>query len=185
MDELDDRLRIEADVLRCGYNAGYFNKADVERWAECKIAALDDPPADLIELATIQRTHPLDVIKLLTSLSSSMPASNSIGTQIGFIGLAFGLGKLSLRGACRGLYALAHFDGITSEQQSEIYSLDDGYDLALCGTYGTMEDIEAQLLEFVRPFVKELDQQYPSLMLEMKIGTDLDCSSDPSDRNAN
>ncbi len=164
MIENRDRIGLEASILRCGYDAGYFCNDDIEHWAERQIAVIDELPLPLIELATIRRTHPLDVMNLLRLLAAGVQPKDLIETQIGFIGLAFDSGQLSLRGSIKGLWALLHEDGLTSEQEFEIYSLDDHYDFALCGTHGTMMDVESHVREFVMPYAEKMKQFQPELL---------------------
>ena len=67
------------------------------------------------------------------------------------------------------MYALAaqrHMDlfGTTQEQRSQIYYLDDGYDLAIEGTHGSMDDIERELNAFVLPYAMRLADEFPHLI---------------------
>lgn len=153
----------EADVLRCGYDVGYFNKADVERWADRQIAVTEVPCAGLLDLSMIRHTHPIDVMKLLLSLGAADPAA-IIETQIGFIGLLFRKQQITTRLAIHGLFALAHEPGTTADQKSHIDYLEDGYDLAVAETYGTMNDIERELNDFVSPYAERLAEHYPHLI---------------------
>jgi len=150
----------EADLLRCGYDLGYFDKADITRWADRQIEACDSPPTELLDLSMIRDTHPIDVMNLLRTFGSP-DSSTTIQTQIGFIGLLLAEGKISTQRAIRGLFALVHQPGITHEQASQIYHLDDGYDLAVAGTYGTIGGIERDLRQFVFAYASRLAEQYP------------------------
>ncbi len=40
---MSDAAATEADVLRCGYDVGYFDKSDIIAWADRQIAASDAP----------------------------------------------------------------------------------------------------------------------------------------------
>ena len=153
----------EADVLRCGYDVGFFGKTDIANWADRQIEAIENPSTALLDLSMIRHTHPLDVMNLLRSLGPTDPAK-TIETQIGFIGLLLAGQRITTELAIRGLWALIHEPGITEEQQSQIYFLDDGYDLAVAGTYGTINDIECELREFVTPYSERLANQYPHLV---------------------
>lgn len=157
----------EADILRCGYNVGYFGKADIAKWADQQIEAFDSLPTELLDLSMIRDTHPIDVMNLLRAIRSP-DSSRTIETQIGFIGLQLNKGKIPTQLAIRGLFALVHEPGITQEQQSQIYYLDDGYDLAIAGTYGTMDDIERELRNFVFPYSNRLAEQFPHLIPSME-----------------
>jgi hypothetical protein len=167
MDDNSPRA-IDAAILQCGYNVGYFNEADIERWAEAQIADLDEPSEALIELAILRNMHPLDVMKLLRSVGKDVPATQWIAAQIGFIGTSFAEGKLSLVNATRALYALVLESGISSDEESAIYYLDDGYDLAVAGTHGSLAEVEAELRRFVMPYAERLQEKHSSLFRKGK-----------------
>lgn len=156
-------LSAEADVLRCGYDVGFFDKSDIETWADRQIEASTYPCTELLDLSMIRQTHPLDVMNLLRSFGPPDPAT-TIQTQIGLIGLLLAKNEISTQLAIRGLWALVHETGTTQEQQSRIYVLDDGYDLAVAGAYGTMDDIERELHDFVSPYAEQLAEAYPHLI---------------------
>jgi hypothetical protein len=156
-------MSVEADVLWCGYDVGYFDKSDIARWADRQIAAVENPCTELLDLSMIRHTHPLDVMKLLRSLASA-DARATIQTRIGFIGLLYDKRRLTSQLAIRALFALAHEPGVTADEKSQIYYLDDGYDLAIAGTYGTMNDIQRQLKDFASPYAEQLREQYPHLI---------------------
>ena len=160
-------MSTEADVLRCGYDVGFFDKSDIERWADCQITAIDNPPTELLDLSMVRQTHPIDVMNLLRTLGAVDPAT-TIQIQIGFLGLLREKHKINTQLAIRGLWALVHESGITQEEESQIYYLDDGFDLAITGTYGTIHDIERDLNDFVSPYAKRLVQQYPQLIPSTK-----------------
>ena len=153
----------EADALRCGYDIGYFDKSDIANWADRQIEATEAPSIALLDLSVILHTHPLDVIKLLARLGAVDPAT-TIETRIGFIGLLGSEKHITTQLAIWGLWSLIYEPGLTDEQQSQIYFLDDGYDLAVAGTCGTMDDIERELDEFVTPYSERLVAQHPSLL---------------------
>jgi hypothetical protein len=144
----------DADILRCGYNMGYFDKPDIERWADSQIAAIDTPADDLLNLSMIRETHPVDVLNSLKSLSAHTPPEQSVATQIGFIGLCYCEGKITLEAAVRALFGVREEIGVSSEQKSAIYWLDDAYDLALAGYYGTRDEVEVELRRFVSPYMQ-------------------------------
>ena len=153
----------EADVLRCGYDVGYFDKSDIITWADRQIAACDSPTDALLDLSMCRKDHPIDVMNHLGVLGSNDPVT-ALETQFGFIGLTFQSEQLSLQQAIRGLFALVHERGITDDQQSMIYHLDDGYDLAVEGSYGTLANTESEFLDFVAPYAEQLRVQYPLLV---------------------
>jgi len=160
-------MSIEADVLLCGYDVGFFDKTDIERWADHQIAIIDEPSTELLDLSMIRNTHPLDVMNTLRKLGSADPLT-SVQTRIGFIGLLFDKNRIDTRLAIRGLWSLILESGITDAQKSQIYYLDDGYDLAVAGTYGSLDDVERELRDFVTPYADRLAEEHPRLFPSTK-----------------
>lgn len=152
----------EANVLRCGYDVGYFDKSDIANWADRQIEACDVPSDALLDLSMNRRLDPLDVIKLLQSFGEADPAA-SIQTQIGFIGLLFAKQRISMESAVRGLWGLYREPGVTDEQQGQIYHLDYGYDLAESGHW-TWDEIDRALRDFFTPYSDRLAEQFPQLI---------------------
>jgi hypothetical protein len=163
MNVMSHSLSTEADVLRWGYAVGYFDNADIELWADRQIAATEKPCLELLDLSMIRHTHPLDVMKLLRSLGTSDPAT-TVETQIGFLGLLYGRQEITAYRAICELYALVHEAGITADQESEIYYLDDAFDLAAAGTFGTINDFERKLTGFLSPYAEQLAERHSQLI---------------------
>jgi hypothetical protein len=151
----DPKAAAEAFVLRCGFNIGFFDKIDIEKWAESQIAATDEPSIELIDLAILRDKHPYDVMKLLASVGDEIPVAEAIAAQIGLVGSQFENGPIPLVSAVRGLYTLVLEPGVSDAERQMIYHLDDGYDCALNG-YVSMTDLEAELRTFIQPYVERL-----------------------------
>jgi hypothetical protein len=150
---------LQAAILCCGYRLGYYTDADIEHWAERQIDASDKPSLTLIELATLRGSNPIDVMNLLRSLGGTLSPSVTIETQIGFLGMLYDANRISLKTATNGLIAMVHDQGVTGDQRSKIYGLDDMYDLALAGTYGTISQVESEFRSLVRPYADNLKAQ--------------------------
>jgi len=158
----------EAAVLRCGYRAGYFTKADISRWADRQIEAIEQPGSELLDLSMIRHTHPLDVMHLLHSVGAVAPADTT-EMELGFIGLLREERRVSPEFAVRGLLTLVHEPGPTADQWSEIYRLEDACDCAIAGTYGSMTEVEQDLDSFVSPYARKLAERYPQLIPSVKV----------------
>lgn len=156
-------LSVETAVLLAGYDLGYFDIAAIRRWADRQIELIDEPSEALLDLAMLHETNPIDVMKLLRTVGSSGQAVEA-DTRIAFLGLLFEQKRLSLRQVVRGLFSLVIDDRASSEQRSMIYYLDDGYDLAVAGTYGSLKQIERELVEFVTPYMRQLTERFPQLI---------------------
>ena len=155
---------IDADVLRCGYAIGYFNEGDIVIWADHLILATSNPSAELLALSMIvlNKTCSIDVMNLRQSLSQ-IDSANSMQTQIGLLGGRLAKSSITFRGAFNALWALRDEEGITDEQRSQIYYLDDSYDHAIAGTWGVVKDVDRELEEFVTPYAERLAEQFPHL----------------------
>lgn len=174
-----DSIAAEADVLYCGYDVGFFDKADIASWADQQIAAISEPSTTLLDLAMIRQTHPIDVMKLLRALGEP-DAANSIEIRIGFLGVLYETGKLSLRAGIKGLWSMIHEAGLTGQQRSAIYWLDDGYELATRGEYGTLEEVVQEFCNFVAPYAQNLRDRFPHLI---SLGESLRDSAPKADPN--
>ena len=150
------KLRTEAHALRYGYAVNVFSINQIEKWAERWIATLETPSIELIELATIRCAYPIDVLNMLQTVSDEMSDTDCIEVSLGISGALFQQEKLTLREAIDTVWSLHSEPGITQYQEGMIYYLDDAYDLAIQGSYGSLEQTEADFREFVRPYVAAL-----------------------------
>jgi len=105
-------------------------------------------------------------MNLLRSLGGTLSPSLTIEMQIGFLGLLYDAKRIALEKAIHGLFALVHDQGVTDDQRSMIYWLDDGHDLAIAGTYGTVSQVEAEFRSFVRPYADTLKAQEAEILGE-------------------
>jgi hypothetical protein len=160
----DLKTAAEAKILRCGFSIGYFDKSVIERWAERQIAAYDEPSIELIDLAILRNTHPIDVMNPLTKVGQDLPDSESAAAQFGFIGLQFESGDLPLFNTVRWLFSLKDQPEISESERLMLYWLDDAYDLALTGI-DSLENVDSQLREFIAPYVVQVKSIIDALEL--------------------
>lgn len=160
--KMSDIASIEIAVLLAGYDVGYFDIAAIRRWADRQIEVIDEPSEALLDLAMLREPHPIDVMKLLRAVGASDQGAEA-EIRIAILGLLFERKRLSLRQVVRGLFSLVIDDRASSEERSMIYYLDDGYDLAIAGTYGSLEQVERELIEFAKPYAMQLVEKVPHL----------------------
>lgn len=155
----------EAVVLLCGFDVGYFDYDDIVKWADHQIVTTEKPADELLDLSMIQirKTHPTDVQNLLCNLSPT-ESSMRIEIKLGLIGLLLAKQRITTREVMSRFWSLKDEPGITDEQESQIYFLDDGYDLARAGTYGTIENVEQELHDFVMPYAQQIRERFPQLL---------------------
>lgn len=156
----------EADVLRSGFKLGYYSKDDVARWADQQIAAVNEPSLELISLSMNKRVDPHDLINYL-GLIGKADDQQQVATEIGFIGLLYTSHRITTEKAIQAIWTLVHEQGITFDQQSCIYCLEDGFSLARDGTYGSMNDVELELCAFLSIHVDDLVSSHPQLFSDI------------------
>lgn len=154
MNEPVQSIAFEAAFLQLGFRLGYYSRADIERWTDRQIEQADQPSMDLIELAILRGKHDWDVVVLLSRISSEIGPRVRTELTIGMVGKLFRTGKTSLEQSVRILFSLLHDDDYKSpqEEKTEIYCLDDAYDLAVKG-YESLGEVRTRLLAFTDPYV--------------------------------
>ena len=162
-----DHSASEADVLRWGYESGHFDKPQIIDWADRQLEACDKPSHALIDLSLCRETDPRLVVSNLQSLGTNDPRL-SLDLRFAFIGLAFCAKRISLEQATRSLYAILletdNEDLLDDSQRNSIYRIDDGYDLASSGAYGTIPEVKSDFLEFVTPYIARLNEHHAELV---------------------
>lgn len=137
-------LATVAEYFRIGLTAGLLLPEDAANWAISEIARLDAPPYELIEVSYAET--PLDAIAALASVQ---------GDRDRQMAGAWALARLreSLRGPDFDVRSAAHQAMRivrAADFRDDIYyrfdTIEDEVSLALTGTYGTLEDCRAHLL---------------------------------------
>jgi hypothetical protein len=156
MNENTENAAFGAALLHCGFRLGYFSRQDIEHWADRQIEEQGQPSLELIELAILRGKHDMDVLALLSQASAALGPRLWIELTIGMVGRLYRAGGASLESSVRGLFSLVldnRDNALTNEEMGTIYWLDDAYDLAVRGTYGTVEDVEKEFLTFTEPYL--------------------------------
>lgn len=160
---MPDSISTEANLLRRGFDIGYFDKSDIARWADRWILAIDEPCLELFDLSLNRSLDPYDVSKLLRSLGPS-ESSASAQTTLGFLGLLYEGGRISAQHTIGQLFWLVHEPELTDVESSCIYHLDHDCDLAEHEGYGTMSEFERKLSDFLFPYAEQLLARHPDLI---------------------
>ena len=143
----------DAAALRVGLRLGLLGVEDVVKWANEQIAALDRPPATLLDLSLMGDSPPVEVHARLREISAGVSSLDILPSV-----LARGVGQLRADPSlgptvARGLYELyVEADYDVPPGLEEIGRLDDAYSLAKQGTYGTEEETFRDLLAFACQF---------------------------------
>lgn len=140
-------LERQALLLRVGFDLGLYDRADVADWVTSRVMAPEQLDGPLLELGTLAGRSDEDIASLLRDLAGPVPGGLAARIEIGLVGRMVAAGTSKLKPAIRRLFSLA-YEGLTEEEQGCIVQLDDGYDLAAAGTYGTIGQVRSDFADF-------------------------------------
>lgn len=142
-----------AAFFKRGLRLGTHSVGEIIEWADSCIAECDSPSSDLIDLAMMAKSNPIDVEGKLGQLAGDIghlevaPAVLAAAHKVLLSDPSFG------PVLARGLYALYVDCGYdVPDCLKAIAGFDDEYALAKQGIYGTEEDVYNQLLSFAASF---------------------------------
>lgn len=145
-------MRPAARVLRVGFACGYYTKENVASWADEEIASEDAPRIEIIELCLVKHKGEHELSMLLGSIGGPLDPSGDAELRIAFIGRMHARGRIELGAAVSMLYALACEDALSRDAEGLIRQIDAGYDLALAGAHGTVDQVARDLGAFAAPY---------------------------------
>lgn len=146
--------RVSALELAVGLEQGLYDRVFLEDWVDAEVAACERVEGPLLELTVLRDKSDHDIFEELHALAG---AQHSAGAQLAMeahlvvacLGVMLEAGRISLASAVTRLRILTHeTHELTPDECSVVYQLDDGYDLAASETYGTLEQVRADFLEF-------------------------------------
>jgi hypothetical protein len=146
-------MQEEAEILAVGFRLGLVDKSEIIAWADGKIAALDEPPIELIDLACLGKAHALDVLGKLRQLSSPRAPLEVVPSVFKHYTRRLrdnpNLGPIVAKGLWDFVAASNYH---IPDELDEIRVFDENYRLARSGTYGTEADAYAALLAICERF---------------------------------
>ncbi len=140
-------LKKQALLLRVGFDLGRYSRSDVSDWVTAEIMEADQIDGPLLELGTLAGKSDEDISGLLRDLAGPVPEGLAARVEVGLVGRLVEAGTMKLEPAIRRLLSLV-YEGLDEEEQGCIFQLDDAYDLAAAGTYGTMEQVRNDFTDF-------------------------------------
>lgn len=147
-------LKNDAEALRLGLIAGTSSIADVVAWADSIILAdrASEAPS-VLDLSVSSRRPAADVIALLSAVPGRPDAQEVGRRQAIRLRTALINQELGIVSIARAMYRLM-LDGYSPDAdfESMAYVADDGVDLALQGTYGTLDEVRRDVLAFLERY---------------------------------
>ena len=137
-------------ALRVGFERGLYSRDDVRAWVDAEIAARDVLPPDLLELATMAHRHDVEIVALLAALDGDVPVEVVARMEIAILGELYHRGRLSFRDTVGALETCrAWTPGLPESIGDAILQLACAYDVAAYGSYGTLDEVRAELGRFL------------------------------------
>jgi hypothetical protein len=135
-------------MLRMGFAHALYSRDDVRAWVDREIGQQAVLPSELLQLATMAHRHDEEVISLLKGLEGDVPEVVAVRAELAVLGELYRRGRLSMFMVIHELARVAgQVEGLPADERSAIVSLDEG--LGLVGQYGTVEDVQRDLEEFL------------------------------------
>ena len=144
-------LKTDAEVLRLGLVLGLIDRSAIVAWADELILA--DRAAEIpvaFDLSTSATTPLSDVITQLGRVPGEIDPQ-AIGRRVaGHLRESLTTGRLDITAVARAMQRLLR-EGLAPDDDFEhmAYHADDGVDLALSGTYGTLPAIHDDVIRFL------------------------------------
>jgi len=163
--------RREAAHLRVALQFGLVTVADVVSWSDSKVQESDWPAPAFLELSSMWKAHPLDVLHVLRSMSEDVPAIQVLPAVLGLAHDRLLTEPAYGRRLAWALYLLYVECGcVVPEELSDIGWFDDAFDLAADGSCGSVEGVQELLLQFTGRFAAGIpDTQPPSRLPDAEV----------------
>jgi len=142
-------LREHAEVLALAIERGFIPSDGAVAWA-CELVVREEKPsAELVDLAGAIRPHPLDVVGLLRRLPGEADPLRVFRKVLGIARELLRTQPDALPRITRGLELMAIEGRAPAPLAGPCYAFDDERLLAEQGSYGTVEEVRAELLAFL------------------------------------
>jgi hypothetical protein len=151
--------KTQAEMLRIGLASGFLEMVSIVTWADGKIAAGADD-FDYIQISTSKSMN--DLVTALGDVQGEVNGKVLVHRFLGMLSSYLERNPAEYRCAIRALYYLlndyrAYMSGT---ETSAIYSLDEGYDLAVQEMYGTLDSIRQELSHFLNSYKSKNDENF-------------------------
>lgn len=143
-------VKQQAEALRAGLLAGYVGPDDVIAWADGLLVSGDVPEPELIEVS-LAVGKPIDELaRALSAVRGKVCRPRLARVILGQMAAAVRRDPATGRGVARQLFQMWLDDLVPSPAaRAQMGRLDDAFDLAESGAWGALEEVQAELVEFL------------------------------------
>ncbi len=146
-------------ALAVGFELGLYSRDDVAEWVTEAVERVDMLPGPLLELTTLKGKHDVGIVKLLYQLGSARSPAEQARDRFAVLRELLITDRVDLSDAVKQMNRIALEDlspDVDGHEYFACLGLDDQYDLANGGVYGTIDDVRQQVLEFLERYANRL-----------------------------
>jgi hypothetical protein len=145
----------QAEALRVGLLAGYVLPDEIVSWADGLIAAGDVPEPELIEVSLSGRKSVDELARALKAIKGDVYRPRLARVILGQMAAAVRRDAATGRAVARQLEQMYFEDLVPSpEARDQMGRLDDAFALAESGSWGTLAEVQTELVEFLSEWTK-------------------------------
>lgn len=137
------------EVFSIALTNGILGKKEVIKWADNIISQDEKPDYFIIELSLCGHKSINDIISLINEYVGQDKPIISGRIFIGLLYEAYLTGQIKLNQVTRAIYWIIWEDRLTEDERDLIYGIDEDYECAIDGIYGTIENVEKEVLRFL------------------------------------
>jgi hypothetical protein len=137
------------EVFSIALTNGLLDRDEVIKWADSIITKDSEPDFFIIELSLCGHKSLNDIISILNECIGQEKTQVSGRVILGFMYQQYIAGKITLRKVVGAMNWIVWEADLTDEEKSFLYGLEDNYECAEGGIYGTIEKVEKETLRFL------------------------------------
>ena len=137
------------EVFSIALTNGLVDINEVIKWADNIIINDKEPDFFIIELSLCGHKKTIDIVSLLNEYIGQEKPQISGRVILGFLYRQYLAGYITLKKVVGSINWIVWQADLTDEEKSLMYGLDEDYDCAEEGIYGTIEEVEKETLRFL------------------------------------
>jgi len=144
-----NEIRPLLHLVRAGLAGGLLSKEEVVDWADLIITRDEEPHVFFIDLAMSSNKSVNNIIHFIADFLDFDTAVVSGRPLLGMLYRQYRTNKLDIVQTVDKLFALRYEASFTEQEMDNIYSLEHQFEAAFHGIYGSVQEIELAVAEFL------------------------------------
>jgi hypothetical protein len=158
-----DNFKSLAGIYYLGIGCGIWEKVEVIDWCDKVIAAMDNPPYEIIEVSLMSKSKINDIENKLYELCEFVDDEYTVDINLAIMLEKLIQDKISLEQAIRTTTRMLVHTGLSWESMYyRLYSFDDSYDLAVDGIF-ELTNVKAEFIDELmnyKEYINEFKKLY-------------------------